>query len=83
MHARRLLDQALKVYGDRPGYEPERARTLYKKGQLLITLDKGDEAQAVLRSCFNSYRDAVPGNSRTLEELTTADFERPVIFWSK
>jgi hypothetical protein len=36
-----LLDQALKIYGDREFYDPEKARALYKKGILPPACGRG------------------------------------------
>lgn len=81
---RSLLDQALKIYGDREYFGPEKARALYKKGKLLG--DIGNDGEAYLKRAMNLYQDLKKGCSdprRGIDELSDADFDQLIVFWSK
>lgn len=81
MNHRALLDQALKIYGDREYYGPEKARALHKKGKLLATLGKRDESHTYILKAQSLYR-----NLKSKEDThvaTDADFDDLIVFWSK
>lgn len=80
---RSLLDQALKIYSGRKHFRPENARALYKKGKLLERI--GTDAQEHLKWALNMYQGLAgnPNLLQGLDEVTDADFDRLIVFWSK
>lgn len=83
MSSRKLLDQALKVYGDRPEYTPEKARASFLKGRLLTMLQDPERGRAALEQSFELYRSCVGKGKDLGRDPSTTDFEDLVIFWSK
>lgn len=81
--ALKLLDQALKVYGDRPEYTPEKARASFLKGRLLTMLQDPERGRAALEQSFELYRSCVGKGKDLGRDPSTTDFEDLVIFWSK
>jgi hypothetical protein len=85
--SRSLLDQALKIYGDREYYDPEKARALYKKGTLpQHVVGKGIKSKKTLNEALDLYRKLKKEKAdfrRGIEELTDADFDDLIVFWSK
>jgi hypothetical protein len=84
---RTLLDQALKIYGDRDYYSPEKARASYKKGKLLKALgEQGRHSEMFLDKAWVLREKLTKKNSglkRSIDELTDADFDDLIVFWSK
>lgn len=83
MSFRRLLDQALKIYGDRPEYTPEKARAYFLKGKLLTTLQDPERGRAALEQSFELYRSCTGKGTDLQGDPSTTDFEDLVVFWSK
>lgn len=81
MNNRALLDQALKIYGDREYYGPEKARALHKKGKLLDTLGKSDESNTYILKAQSLYRKLEDKEDTHI--ATDADFDDLIVFWSK
>lgn len=85
--SRSLLDQALKIYGDREYYGPERARALFKKGKLLQNFGKeSSQSQSYLTEALDLYRKLKKERAdfrRGIDELTEMDFDDLIVFWSK
>lgn len=79
---RTLLDQALKIYGDRPEYTPEKARAHFLKGNLLMKLQDPEKGQAALEQSFDLYR-SYAGKMSLRGQPSISDFEDLVVFWSK
>ena len=80
---RTLLNQALKVYGDRAIYKPEKARAKFKRMLLLMSMQKLDEVTAEREESSKLYREVCPGDSRRPEDLTDDDYDDIIVFWSK
>ena len=78
-----MLNQALKVFSASDVYKPENARATFKRSKVLSSLKREDEAVAELRRSFSLYREAVPDNTKALEDLEDSDFDEPIVFWSK
>ncbi|PVH87326.1 hypothetical protein DL98DRAFT_271169 [Cadophora sp. DSE1049] len=82
-----LLDQALKIYGDRGYYDPEKARALYKKGRLLQLLqDTEEKSKKYLDEALQLNRKLKKGGAdfrKGIEDLTDRDFDDLIVFWSK
>jgi hypothetical protein len=80
---RTLLNQALKIYGNRAIYKPEKARAKFKKNVLLMSLQRLDEANAEREESGKLYREIRPGDLRQSEDLTEDDYDDIIVFWSK
>jgi ATP:corrinoid adenosyltransferase len=85
--SRSLLDQALKIYGDREYYDPEKARALYKKGKSLQhVVMEGNKSNKSLNEALGLHRKLKKEKAdfrRGVDELTDADFDDLIVFWSK
>ncbi|MCJ1382412.1 hypothetical protein MMC17_005525 [Xylographa soralifera] len=81
--AMKLLDQALKVYGDRPEYRPEKARVQHLRGHLLALLNQQESATVAFNESFHLYRMCSSQDKRPPEELRSGDFDDLIVFWSK
>lgn len=81
MKYRTLLDQALKIYGDREYYGPEKARALHKKGKLLDIVGKNDEGNTYISNAQSLYRRLK--SKEDTHVATDADFDDLIVFWSK
>ena len=84
---RPLLDLALKIFGNREYFGPEKARALYKKGKLLERMAHEDnDSKKYLKWALDLYRKLKKENSdppKEINELTDAEFDRLIVFWSK
>jgi len=80
---RALLGQALKAYGDRNVFKPEKARATFKRSKVLRLLQREDEAEAALNESWKLYQEIRPADQRTAEQLCDADFDKIVVFWSR
>lgn len=80
---RELLDQALKAYGERDIYFPEKSRALYKRSNLYRLLDKDHDAQCDANECLRLYRIHRPDDERSFQELNIEDFDKIIVFWSR
>ena len=76
------MDQALKIYGDRPEYTPEKARAYFLKGNLLVKLQDPEKGRAALEQSFDLYR-SYAGEKSVQGHPGVSDFEDLVVFWSK
>ena len=78
--SRTLLDQALKIYGDREYYGPEKARALYKKANLLTAIGDKDNGSTYLDESRVLYRELAKKN---VDQPSDVDFDELIVFWSK
>ncbi|KAF8850761.1 hypothetical protein BDZ45DRAFT_808898 [Acephala macrosclerotiorum] len=82
-----LLDQALKIYGDCEYYDAEKARALYKKGRSLQYVSReSNKSNKSLNEALDLYRKLKKEKAdfrRGIDELTDADFDDLIVFWSK
>ena len=54
-HSCRLMDQALKIYGEQEHFIPEKARVNYRRGKLLQLLRRDLEAQEDFHQEFHLF----------------------------
>jgi hypothetical protein len=80
---RTLLDQALRAYGDREAYRPEKARAMFKRAKVLRLLGRKDEAEEELEASGKLYQEIRPKDTRRVEDLKDEDFDKTVVFWSR
>ncbi|KAM3476171.1 hypothetical protein MY8738_007067 [Beauveria namnaoensis] len=81
--ARVLINQALKVFSGRRQYRQELARSTYKASQVSRAMGNNSKAEAELQEAFQLRRALLPGDRRGNDELTEADFDNLVVFWSR
>jgi hypothetical protein len=80
---RTLFNQALKIYGDREFYAPERARAKFKKAKLLVVLGHENDADICFAEALALYRQIRPGENRGIVDLDDVDFDDMITFWSR
>jgi tetratricopeptide (TPR) repeat protein len=80
-HSRKLLEQALRIYNGRAQLKQEKARTSFKMG-ILLQVTGHKEAAVHLQEAWSIYHALIPNNGRTLKDLTDADFDSLVSFWT-
>lgn len=73
----------MKIFSSRPYYKNELARTTYKKGQMLLAMGEEWGASELFQEAFRLRQALVPRDTRSIEELSEADFDQLVIFWSR
>ncbi len=78
-----LLTHSINVYGDFRWYKPESARALFVKGRLLRDSGSAVEGQALLRRAVERRRELVPGDDRPEPNLTEADFDSLIYYYSR
>ncbi|OCL12400.1 hypothetical protein AOQ84DRAFT_437031 [Glonium stellatum] len=78
-----LLDQALKTYGDRSVFRPEKTRAIFKRSKVLRLLRKEEEAEEALNESWKLYQEIRPADQRSAKELCDIDFDKTVVFWSR
>jgi hypothetical protein len=82
---RELLDRAIKIFGGHEHFKPEAARVHFKRGTLLRKMGKqveSDQEFAVALELFNKIN-APDRHADRIEDLSDADFDRKVMFWSR
>nr|POE75756.1 hypothetical protein CFP56_67775 [Quercus suber] len=80
----KLLDQASNIFAGRPHFKPEEARLSYKRWKVLGALHRTKEADEAGRIAQERYRDIFPGEeARELEDMSDADFDKGIMFWSR
>jgi hypothetical protein len=77
------LDQALKAYGDRNIYYPEKARALYMRSKLHRQMNRETPANCDQTESLRLYRIFAPDDQRPWEALTNSDFDKIIVFWSR
>lgn len=79
----RLLEQSLKVYGDIRWYQPQASRSAFMKGRLLR--DRGNEVEgdAQLEKAMKIRKMIAPGDRRSWDQLSDADFDSLVYYYSR
>jgi hypothetical protein len=80
---RTLFNQALKIYGDREFYTPERARATFKKAKLLTVLGLENDADICFAGALALYRQIRPEENRGIVVLDDVDFDDMITFWSR
>lgn len=82
---RNLLDHAINIFDGNEHFKPEAARAHFKRGSLFRKMEKQPESDAefaVALKLFNQIN--TPNrNSDKIEDLSDADFDGKVMFWSR
>lgn len=78
-----MLEQAAKIYEGRKYFQPEAARVSYKLSKVLERLQRSDEAADMGDHALSLYKESHPDENYLLEDLTDADFDRDIMFWSR
>ncbi|KAK6855174.1 hypothetical protein PG995_008706 [Apiospora arundinis] len=79
----RLVDQALSVWSvDKSAYLPEIARTTFLKAKVAMALDRETEAIGLYRKAA-SMRKVLTSQAKKHDQLSEADFDELVTFWSR
>ena len=89
-----LLDHAVEAYSNSNYFTPEKARASFKRAKALRALERGKDADAEISKCFRMYKllftelvrtQRANGADRKANEkdLTDADVNKLVAFWSK
>jgi hypothetical protein len=79
-----MLAQATNIYRDLPYCRPEAARTSYSRYKLYQLLNY--QQQIIDQSeeeTLKLYRDLEPNDRRPLADLSDADFDKNIMFWSR
>ena len=79
--ARKLLDQALRVYSGRERLKPEQARTSFRMGKLLRLLED-EESTDYFTKAFSIYQ-VLKGDDKAASSLEETDFDDLVAFWTR
>lgn len=82
-HSRAYLNQALKIFRDKPHLRNELARTTFKSGELLHLMGQDGEAQDAMLKAYQLRKPLVPQDGRSLGELKENDFDTLVAYWSR
>jgi hypothetical protein len=77
------LNQALKIFSDKPHLQNELTRTKFKRGELLRLMGQEEEAQNAILEAYRLRKELVPEDDRSLEELKVNDFDKLVAYWSR
>ncbi|TPX10758.1 uncharacterized protein E0L32_008327 [Thyridium curvatum] len=78
-----LINQAIKVFSERPQYVQELARSTYKASQVSAAIGNQKKADSELRDAFQLYQQLVPGDRRGIDEIKEADYDSLVVFYSR
>ncbi|KAI9775352.1 MAG: hypothetical protein M1839_001268 [Geoglossum umbratile] len=81
--AKKLLGQALKVFSSRSHYKHENARTGHLMGRLMALMGDEKTSEQYFGEAYALYQVLKPDDRRTKDELSDADFEELVCFWSR
>lgn len=81
----KLLKKALVIFSDpeHSRFHPEKARAHYKLSQALRLKGEINEAQEEHAQAEKLYRQLKPDDHRPWRELTDADFDKNIMFWSR
>ena len=80
---RAMIDQAIGVYSARKCHVDELARTLFKRGQLLVAKRLESEATASWSRAYGIRRSIVKDDLRPAKEVMEKDYDRLIIFWNR
>ena len=80
----KLVDQALSIWAaNEAAYKPELTRTTFLKSKVLASKESSDKASLALAQTVSGYRSLVPGSKKEGNDLTEADVDELVTFWSR
>ncbi|KAF2108477.1 hypothetical protein BDV96DRAFT_652728 [Lophiotrema nucula] len=77
------VDEALRIFGDRVIFLPERARALFRKGDILQAAGMATEAVRWQQESLSLYLKISGNGTVTPGSVTDANFESLVAFWSR
>lgn len=77
------LSQALELFGRRPYYKQEYARTVFRQGQLYFASGEIDLAEQSFKAAQKLRQKLVRHDARQWDELIERDYDDLVIFWSR
>ena len=80
---RKLIDEAIAVWGDNPWYEKSAARALWRKGRLLLEDGKAAEAKDYLRKAMEIRSVIAPDDKRDEKELEEKDWTDLIYLYSR
>ncbi|KAL8305078.1 hypothetical protein RB598_003018 [Gaeumannomyces tritici] len=75
--------EALRIFGDRPAYRHEKMRALFKAAAMYSGQGKETEAVQARDRCAALYGELYPGSGKAAADLTDADVDDAVAFWSR
>ncbi|KAL8327943.1 hypothetical protein RB597_003991 [Gaeumannomyces tritici] len=75
--------EALRIFGDRPAYRHEMMRTLFKAAAIYSGQGKETEAAQARDQCAALYGELYSGSGKAAADLTDADMDDAVAFWSR
>ncbi|KAI9689075.1 MAG: hypothetical protein M1822_000812 [Bathelium mastoideum] len=81
--ARDHIDEALRIFQDRVVYQPEKARALFRKSEILRGQGHLQEAHESQKESLRLYHDILSAAPKTSEGLSHADYDDLVAFWSR
>ena len=77
------LSEALRIFGDKTVFRPEKARALYKESLRLRAMQEEEQAAQVIAHCASLYNEINPGAMKDASDLTSDDLDEAVAFWSR
>lgn len=82
---RNLLDRAALIFDGHEHFKPEAARVHFKRGTLFRKMGKQVESDAEFAVALRLFNEINARDRRVekIEDLTDADFDRKVMFWSR
>ncbi|KAF4307943.1 putative tetratricopeptide repeat domain-containing protein [Botryosphaeria dothidea] len=78
-----LLDQALKVFTGRPVYLPEKARAIFMRARVLELLGHDKEAAGQKETSIKMLNKLTASEVKAASEVTNADLDKAICFWSR
>lgn len=80
---RTYILHAEKIFASRSHYQQELARTEYRKARILLQQGKTKDADVIASRAHQRRRKIIRKDERVLEDLSEADFDDLIIFWSR
>ncbi|KAF2969761.1 hypothetical protein GQX73_g3870 [Xylaria multiplex] len=82
--AQKHLQEAMRIFRDRPEYKPEKARVLYKTSQVLRATGDTESADAMLYKAERIYDEVIlPDSHKTAEGPMEQKMDDIITFWSR
>lgn len=81
MAHRAHIDDALKIFVGRATLKPEKARATFTRSEILLAAQELDEANSLRMKCTDEYVEII--GQAVDRDLTGADFDDLVAFWSR
>lgn len=81
--SRNHIREALNIFGSRPYYKHELARSMFKQGQIMAAQGKAEDSKIAFERAY-SYRKALyPEDELKLDDLKEEHYDEMVVFWSR